>query len=64
MEMEAAALIAASRFRGVRFAQLLYAGDRLAGAEWDHRDWDSALDIRERLFHLAAVAALRLDSTS
>jgi uridine phosphorylase len=38
VEMEAAAFIAVARFRGVRLGQLLYAGDSVAGAEWDHRD--------------------------
>lgn len=63
VEMEAAAFIAAARFRGVQFAHLLYAGDSVAGAEWDHRDWASALDVRQRLFDIAATAALRLDAT-
>jgi len=62
VEMEAAAFIAVARFRGVRLGQLLYSGDSVAGAEWDHRDWFSAVDIRSRLFDLAATAALRLDS--
>jgi len=36
----------------------LYAGDDLSG-EWDHRNWMKH-EIRERLFHLAAEACLRL----
>ncbi len=59
--MEAAALIAVARFRGVRLGQLLYAGDSVAGTKWDHRGWDAAVDIRTRLFDLAATAALLLD---
>jgi uridine phosphorylase len=62
VEMEASALIAVARFRQVRFGQLLYAGDSVAGAEWDHRDWTNASGIRFGLFDLAATAALRLDS--
>ena len=62
VEMEAAAFIAVARFRGVRLAQLLYAGDSVAGSEWDHRDWSNAVDTRSSLFDLAATAALRLDS--
>lgn len=62
VEMEAAAFIAAARFRGVAFAQLLYAGDSVAGSEWDHRGWDTALDVRARLFGIAATAVLRLDA--
>ncbi|MGI3781317.1 MAG: nucleoside phosphorylase [Janthinobacterium lividum] len=63
VDMEAAAFIAVARLRRVRFGQLLYAGDSLAGAEWDHRDWHKATDTRYRLFDLAATAALRLDFT-
>ena len=64
VEMEASALIAVARFREVPFGQLLYAGDSVAGTEWDHRDWTDAADIRSRLFDLAATAALRLDSNA
>lgn len=60
VEMEAAALMAVARYRGVRFAQLLYAGDSLAGPAWDERGWTSATSIREQLFWHAADAALRL----
>lgn len=61
VEMEAAAFIAVARFRGVRLGQLLYAGDSVAGAEWDERGWSRASDIRSTLFEAAATAALRLD---
>lgn len=64
VEMEAAALIAVARHRSVRLAQLLYAGDSLAGAEWDARAWDRAVDIRARLLDLALSAALRLEAGS
>ncbi len=60
VEMEASAFIAVARFRGVAFAQLLYAGDSLAGETWDSRQWASQHDVRESLFWLAARAALRL----
>lgn len=62
VDMEAAAFIAVARYRAVRFGQLLYAADSLAGTEWDHRGWDAAADVRSRLFDLAASAALRLDA--
>ena len=62
VEMEASALIAVARFRHVRFGQLLYAEDSVAGSDWDHRGWTDAIDIRSRLFDLAATAALRLDA--
>lgn len=62
VEMEASALIAVARFRGVRFGQLLYAGDSLAGDDWDHRGWLAAHDVREQLFWLAADAAAEIAS--
>jgi uridine phosphorylase len=62
VEMEAAALLAVAQFRGVRFGQLLYAGDTLAGEVWDHRSWVHAHDVREQIFWLAADAALALAS--
>jgi uridine phosphorylase len=60
VDMESSAFIAVARYRGLRFAQLLYAGDTLAGATWDSRHWDHAGDVRERLFEVAARAALAL----
>ena len=48
VEMEAAALLAVARFRGVRLGQILYAGDSLAGEVWDHRDWVHAHDTARR----------------
>ena len=62
VEMEASAFMAVARHRGVTFAHLLYAGDSLAGTEWDHRDWTNATDAREQLFWVAATACLRLDA--
>lgn len=59
VEMEAAAFFAVAQFRGVRLAQMLYAGDDVSGADWDHRDWQR-LPVRERLFWLAAEACLQL----
>ena len=59
VEMEAAAFFAVARFRRVECAQLLYGGDSLAGRRWDARGWNRHA-MRERLFHLAAEACLRL----
>jgi len=59
VEMEAAAFFAVARFRGVEFGQILYAADDVSGANWDHRDW-TRHQARERIFHLAAEACLRL----
>jgi uridine phosphorylase len=60
VEMEASAFMAVARFRGVRFAQLLYAGDSVAGETWDERGWNRAGQVREELFSLALRAAVRL----
>jgi uridine phosphorylase len=60
VDMESSAFIAVSKYRSLRFAQMLYAGDSLAGDEWDSRHWDNARGIRERLFYVAARAALAL----
>lgn len=59
VEMEAAAFFAVARFRRVECAQILYGGDSLAGRRWDSRQWNRHA-MRERLFHLAAQACLRL----
>jgi len=50
VDMEAAAFFAVARFRRVEFAQILYAGDSLAGRRWEHRGWNRHA-MRERLFH-------------
>jgi uridine phosphorylase len=60
VDMESSAFIAVARYRHLRFAQLLYAGDSLAGESWDYRHWDSALEVREGLFYASARAALNL----
>ena len=60
VEMEAAALLAVARFRGVALGQLLYAGDSLAGESWERRDWVHAQDGRESLFWLALDVAAEL----
>ena len=60
VDMESSAFIAVAKYRHVRFAQLLYAGDSLAGESWDHRHWDSAREVREQLFYAAARGALAL----
>jgi uridine phosphorylase len=60
VEMEAAALAAVARFRGVPLVQVVYCGDDLSGQSWDHRSWQTVSDVREDLFDLAATAAVRL----
>lgn len=59
VEMEAASMLGVAKFRGVELGYLLYAGDSLAGEEWDHRHWQKHSG-REELFWLAAAAAVRL----
>jgi uridine phosphorylase len=59
VEMEAAAFFAVARFRGVRFAQLLYAGDDVSGAVWESREWNRAAR-RRLLFELAVEVATQL----
>ena len=58
VEMEAAALIAVARFRGVGFSQVLFAGDSLAGEEWDHRRWTTARDARRALAEVVLGVSL------
>ncbi len=60
VEMEAAAMIAVAEFRGVRFGQILYAGDDLSGEVWNDRGWRTRPGIREKLFWLAADMCLEL----
>lgn len=62
VEMEAAALLAVARFRGVRFAQLLLAADSLAGPEWEHRGWTTAREARAGMFGLALAGVDALAS--
>ena len=60
VDMEASAMFAAAAFRGAIYGQLLYAGDDLSAASWDHRGWQSNTSVRERMLDLALAAAARL----
>jgi uridine phosphorylase len=60
VEMEAAACFAVAAFRGVRFGQILYAGDDLSGDLWDERAWVRHASGREQLFWLAADSVVSL----
>jgi uridine phosphorylase len=60
VEMEAAAFFAVARFRGIAFAQLLYAGDDVSGEHWDHRRWERS-PSRQLTFDLAVDLALSLE---
>jgi uridine phosphorylase len=57
VEMEASALIAVARFRDIKFAQVVYAGDTLAGEVYHSRGWNHQVSTRENLFWIAADAA-------
>jgi uridine phosphorylase len=59
VEMEAAAFFAVARFRGIRFAQLLYAGDDVSGETWEHRNWQRS-PSRQLTFELALELAAAL----
>ncbi len=60
VEMESAAFFAVAQFRGVSFGQILYGGDDVSGEVWDSREWNSRVDVRERLFRLACEACLEM----
>lgn len=59
VEMEAAAFFAVARFRGIRFAQLLYGGDDLSTDQWESRNW-TVSPSRALTFDLAVELATRL----
>lgn len=60
VEMEASAFFAVAQFRGVTIGQMLYAGDDVGGDQWDSRGWEKDATLREKLFWLAADAALEI----
>ncbi len=53
VEMECSAMIAVSRFRGVKFGQILYCGDDLSGEGYDSRNFANAVDVRRNLIEYA-----------
>lgn len=58
VEMETSAFFAIAQFRGVIFAQILYAGDDLSTDTWDSRHWHKETTLREKLLWLSAEACL------
>lgn len=60
VEMEAAALFAVARFRGVTLGQIVYSGDLVVPEGWDLRAWFNRKSDREMLFWLAAEACAGL----
>lgn len=62
VEMECAALIAAAKFRGIKFAQFLYAADNLDSTEWDRRGLsiDQGLSKSDRYMEIALECGIQL----
>ncbi|HXJ66472.1 MAG TPA: nucleoside phosphorylase, partial [Actinomycetota bacterium] len=60
VDMEASALFAVARFRGVRLAHVLAAADDLSQDAWDDRGFIPDTSVRERLFWLAVEACTEL----
>ncbi len=62
VEMECAAFLAVSQFRGVSFGQLLATADDVSGHEWDARDWNTPthVEFSDKLFWLAAESCCAL----
>ena len=60
VEMECSALTAAAKFRGVKFAQLLYSGDILRSKSYNERDWQRNVSAREKLFLLSMDVCLKI----
>ncbi len=60
VDMEASAYMAVSQYNNVAFGQIFYAGDSLAGDEWDRRDWENQTDIREFVLRLALDACMSI----
>ncbi len=58
VEMEAAALFAVAKFRGMKLGQIVYGGDLVIPDGWEHRNWYKRKDIREKLFWLAVEACV------
>ena len=63
VEMEASALQAVCNFRGCELFIFFYAGDSLAGDEWDKRSLsgDIKLDEKSRIAYLALELACKID---
>lgn len=61
VDMECAALTALTRFRGVTFAQFVYASDNLDAEEWEQRGLTiRPISQKAKTFELAMECAIRL----
>ena len=65
VEMEASALQAVCDFRGLELFIFFYAGDNLAGEEWDQRSLsgDIKLDEKSRIAYIALELGNKIDKT-
>lgn len=61
VDMECSLIAAVAKYRGKRYAQLLYSGDALSNADnYDARDWYKNLSARARLFELTLAGLMKL----
>ena len=62
VEMECSACAALAQFRKKKFFEFFYAGDSLAGKEWDIRSLDknSSLEEKDKAFVLALELAVKI----
>lgn len=60
VEMESASLIALSKFRNIKFGQILSSGDDVSGKTWDSRYSENSKSHKEKLFELAAKCVLKI----
>jgi len=61
VEMECSAMLAVAKFRGIKFAQFLYAADNLDAPNWDSRNlFASNLSQREKYMLVALETAINL----
>ena len=64
VEMECATIASVSKFRGIKFGQLLYSGDILFDLHnYDEREWARNLTAREKLFFLSLETAIKLNKS-
>ena len=60
VEMETSAYFAVSQYNDVDFGQILYAGDNLAGNEWDTRNYNDRVDDRELVLSIALDTCMKI----
>ena len=58
--MECSALIAAAKFRDVKFGHYLEVSDDVSSNEWDSRNSDNEMPFKVKVFWLSVEACLEL----